>query len=234
MTADHPASEYRQHRFHLPHGAADLLVVRHGESQPARRGDTFPLVDGHADPPLDPRGHAEAERVADRLVGEDVAAIYATTLRRTQETAAPLASRLGMEVLIEPDLREVHLGEWEGAAFRINVVDGHPLADRVFAEERWDVIPGAEPMDALADRVRGALLRIAAAHADQRVVVFTHGGVIGMIVALATGGRPFAFIGADNASITHLVVNGDSWILRRFNDTGHLGTDLDRPTEPLT
>jgi probable phosphoglycerate mutase len=47
--------------------------------------------------------------------------------------------------------------------------------------------------------------------------------------------RPaFAFIGADNASITHLVVNGDSWILRRFNETGHLGTDLDRPTEPLT
>ncbi|MGI8876933.1 MAG: histidine phosphatase family protein [Egibacteraceae bacterium] len=234
MTVEPSTSEYRQHRFHLPSGAADLLVVRHGESQPARRGMTFPWRDGHADPPLDPRGRAEAERVADRLQNEDVAAIYATTLRRTQETAAPLASRLGLEVRIEPDLREVHLGEWEGALFRINVVDGHPLADRVFAEERWDVIPGAEPMDALADRVRGALLRIAAAHADQRVVVFTHGGVIGMIVALATDGRPFAFIGADNASITHLVVNGDSWILRRFNDTGHLGTDLDRPTEPLT
>jgi probable phosphoglycerate mutase len=234
MTAEPSTSEYRQHRFHLPPGAADLLVVRHGESQPARRGMTFPLRDGHADPPLDPRGRAESERVADRLQNEDVPAIYATTLRRTQETAAPLASRLGLEVRVAPDLREVHLGEWEGALFRINVVDGHPLADRVFAEERWDVIPGAEPMDALADRVRGALLRIAAAHADQRVVVFTHGGVIGMIVALATGGRPFAFIGADNASITHLVVNGDSWILRRFNDTGHLGTDLDRPTEPLT
>jgi 2,3-bisphosphoglycerate-dependent phosphoglycerate mutase len=64
--------------------------------------------------------------------------------------------------------------------------------------------------------------------------VFTHGGVIGMLVSLATGGRPFAFISADNASITHLVVPGERWILRRFNDTGHLGTDLDRPPEPLT
>ena len=58
------------------------------------------------------------------------------------------------------------------------------------------------------------------------MVVFTHGGVIGTIMALATGSRRFAFIGADNASITHLVVAADRWIVRRFNDTGHLGTDL--------
>jgi 2,3-bisphosphoglycerate-dependent phosphoglycerate mutase len=52
-------------------------------------------------------------------------------------------------------------------------------------------------------------------------------------VSMATGARPFAFVGADNASLTHLVVT-DQWIIRRFNDTGHLGTDLDRPPQPLT
>lgn len=226
--------EYRQHRFRPPPGAADILVIRHGESQPARADTTFPLVDGHADPPLDPVGHREAERVADRLDREEISAIYVTPLRRTAQTAAPLAQRLGIEPQVEPDLREVHLGEWEGAAFRRHVVERHPTALKVFTEERWDLIPGAESMEELAGRVRRGITRIAQAHPDQRIAVFAHGGVIGTIVSLATGGRPFAFVGADNGSITHLVVQGDRWILRRFNDTGHLGTDLDRPTEPLT
>lgn len=226
--------EFRQHRFTLPTGAADLLLVRHGESSPARRGEAFPLRDGHADPPLDARGHAEAERVAERLVGQRLAAVYVTPLQRTWQTAAPLAERIGIAPRVEPDLREVHLGQWEGAEFRVRLSDDDPIAHRMFAEERWDVIPGAESVEALAARVRAGVTRIAAAHPDQRVAVFTHAGVIGMVVGLATGGRPFAFIGADNASITHLVIHGDDWILRRFNDTGHLGTDLDRPPEPLT
>ena len=46
-----------------------------------------------------------------------------------------------------PDLREVHLGEWEGGSFRKHVADGHPLALKMRAEQRWDVIPGAEPAD---------------------------------------------------------------------------------------
>lgn len=241
---DRAPAEYRQHRFRLPKGAVDLLLVRHGESQPARVDAPFPLVEGQADPDLDPRGHAEAERVAARLAGEDLAALYVTPLRRTQQTAKPLAARMGLEPVVEADLREVHLGEWEGATFRARVREGHPLARRMFAEERWDVIPGAESMEAFAARVRAGLERIAATHTDERVAVFTHGGVIGMIAALATGGRPFAFLGADNGSITHLVVcNGEaeridlqdrSWVVRRFNDTGHLDTDLDREPEPLT
>jgi probable phosphoglycerate mutase len=59
------------------------------------------------------------------------------------------------------------------------------------------------------------------------VAVFTHGGVIAMLTAIATGGRMFAFAGSDNASITQLVVVGETWHLRRFNDTYHLGSDLD-------
>lgn len=227
-------TEYRQHRFVLPLGAADLLIIRHGESKPAGPGEVFPTRDGHADPPLDARGHAEAQLVADRLEREDVTAVYVTPLQRTAQTAAPLAERLGLEPAVEPDLREIHLGEWEGAEFRRRVRARDPLAERVFREERWDLIPGAERNEDLQARVRKGIGRIAAAHPDERVAVFVHGGIIGAIAALATGGRLFAFTGADNASLTHLVVTSDTWILRRFNDTGHLGTDLDRPPQPLT
>jgi 2,3-bisphosphoglycerate-dependent phosphoglycerate mutase len=232
-THDRPA-EYRQYRFRLPSGATDILLVRHGESQPARLDRPVPMRNGQADPPLDPRGRLEAERVADRLQDQRLAAIYVTPLRRTLETAGPLLRRLGLEPRVEPDLREVFLGEWEGATFRARVLGKDPIAQRMFEEERWDVIPGAEPTDALVGRVRAAIHRIAAAHPDERVVVFTHGGIVGTVAALATGSRPFAFVAADNASLTHLVVSDDRWILRRFNDTGHLDTDLDEPAEPLT
>jgi probable phosphoglycerate mutase len=57
---------------------------------------------------------------------------------------------------------------------------------------------------------------------DQRVVVFAHGGVIGEVLAHATGSEPFTFAGADNGSVSQIVVTGQRWIVRRFNDTAHL------------
>jgi probable phosphoglycerate mutase len=214
--------EYRQYRFVPLPGAADLLIVRHGESAPAREDQPAPLTDGHADPDLDPVGREQARRLADRIGGEPIDAIYVTTLRRTAQTAAPLAERLGLVARVEPDLREIYLGAWEGAAFRKHTSEGHPLAVAMFTEQRWDVIPGAEATEAFADRIRRGITRIATAHPNQRVVLVVHGGVIGMIMAIATGAQNFAFVGADNASISEVVVLGDQWIVRRFNDTCHL------------
>lgn len=228
------APRYRQHRFAPPPGATDILVIRHGESQPATEHHRFPTVDGHTDPPLCDHGHVEARAVAERFVDEEISAIYVTTLQRTVQTATPLATALGIEPRVEADLREVYLGEWEGPVLRARIEQRHPLARQMFAEQRWSVIPGAEDDEALRSRIRGAITRLAAAHPDERIAVFTHGGVIGALTAMVTGGEPFAFIGADNASLTHIVIHGDRWILRRFNDTGHLPTDLDKPVEPLT
>jgi probable phosphoglycerate mutase len=228
------AGAYRQLRFRRPPGACELLLVRHGESAPARDGDPFPLVDGHGDPPLDPVGRDQAGRVADRLANEPITAIYVSTLRRTAETAAPLAARLGLEPRVEPDLREVYLGEWEGGTFRKHVAEGHPVAQRMYAEQRWDVIPGAEPSDAFAARVRGAIVRISAAHPGETVAVVSHGGVIGQVMAEASGSRPFAFSGSDNAAVSHLVVTDDRWVIRRYNDTAHLGLAFTTAPEPLT
>lgn len=182
----------------------------------------FALVDGQGDPPLSADGEAQAQLLAGRLATAGIAAIYVSTMRRTTQTAAPLADRLALTPVVEARLREVHLGDWEGGVFRKNVAEGHPVALRMTATERWDVIPGAEPADAFAGRVRAAIERIAAAHPGQRVAAFTHGGVIGQALALAAASRPFAFTGADNASISRLVITPDRWIVRGYNDTAHL------------
>lgn len=209
--------------------------MRHGESEPAVSGQSFALRDGQSDPALAPEGVEEAALVCERLTSEHIDAIYVSTLRRTAQTAAPLARRLGMTPTVERDLREVFLGEWEGGGvFRERVNDRHPVAVRMFEEQRWDVVPGAESMEDFAHRLRAVVERIVVAHADQRVAVFTHGGVIAEILRQTTDSRPFAFIGADNASISHIVITEERWILRRFNDTSHLQPAMTTSPEPLT
>jgi len=225
--------EYRQARFTRPAGGTEILLVRHGESAPMREGVPVPLREGQGDPPLDPVGEEQAASVSERLVVEDLAAIYVTTLQRTAQTAAPLAGRVGIEPVVEPDLREVFLGDWEGELFRKHAAERHPLAVRAFVEQRWDVIPGAEAPAHFAERIRGAIGRIAERHRDQCVAVFTHGGVIAQVISDATGSRPFAFLGADNGSISHVVVDGARWIVRRFNDTAHLDPGFSIAPEPM-
>jgi 2,3-bisphosphoglycerate-dependent phosphoglycerate mutase len=227
-------TQYRQHRFSPPPGATEILLVRHGESAPARPDRPFDLVDGHGDPPLAPEGRWQAEQLGMRLAREAIHALYVTTLRRTHETAKPLSARLGLEPIVEPDLREVYLGEWEGGLFRQKAARGDPIFSKVMADGDWGHIPGAETDAQLRARTVPALRRIAEGHPDQRVVVVSHGGVIGCLLSEATGGRSFAFAGADNASISHLVATGDRWILRRFNDTGHLAGELSAAAEPPT
>ena len=231
--------EYRQLRFTLPPGATDLLVVRHGESAAARADAPAPTVDGHSDPELAPEGREQAERLGERLAHEKIDAIYVTTLQRTRQTAAPLAKRLGIEPVVEADLREIYLGEWEGVAFRKYVAGRHPIAVRMLTEQRWDVIPGAETNQQFATRVKRGLDRIIAAHPGQRVVVVVHGGVIGQLIGLVTGTSPFSFIGADNASISQIVAmpsgtDARPLVVRRFNDTAHLDPVFSIASEPLT
>ncbi len=199
-----------------------MLLVRHGESQPAHPDRPFALRDGHGDPPLDPVGVEQARLLGARLAEERVDAIYVTSLVRTHQTAAPLAQRLGLKPIEEPGLREVFLGDWEGGEFRVRAAANDPIFARIWTEERWDVIPNAEKQEVFEQRVWDGFSRIVAAHPDQRVVVVSHGGVIGQLLHHITGARRFAFSGADNASISEVVAMPERVILRRYNDVAHL------------
>lgn len=227
--------EFRQYRFAPPPGATEILLVRHGESAPFVDGEAFPMLDGQGDPPLHPDGERQAQLVADRLVstGERIAAVYVSSLQRTHQTAAPLLSVLGLRPVVVPELREVFLGEWEGGVYRRRLADGDPIARRLFTEQRWDVIPGAETAEQFEGRVRSGIGQIVLAHPDQLVVAVVHGGVIGQVMKAATGAVGFAFNGADNASISHLVVHEDRWMVRCFNDTSHLRARFSTAPEPL-
>ena len=213
---------FSQRPYVGPPGSTELLLVRHGASADSVEGETFELVEGQGDPPLSEAGRHQAEQVGLRLAQEPFDALYVSTLRRTVQTAAPLEARSGVTPAVDADLREVFLGEWEGGLLREKAVDRDPLFERVMAEQRWDVIPGAESREVFGGRLRAAVERITAAHAGGRVVVFSHGAAIGELLAQATHSAPFAFVGPDNASISRIVVSPESWIIRGYNDTAHL------------
>ena len=215
---------FEQHPYELPEGATEIVLVRHGASEAAVEGAKFPLVDGHSDPPLSDAGHSQARSLAERLVHERPHAIFVSPLRRTHETAAPLEAACGLEPVVLRDLREVFLGEFEGGEYRVRAGRNDPIIQQVFAEQRWDAIPGGESLDSLGRRVRAAVERIVAeAGPDVTAVAFAHGAVIGELCRQATESRPFAFVHADNGSLSRLVVQADGrWLLRSFNDISHL------------
>ena len=215
---------FEQHPYTLPPGATEVVLVRHGASEAAVEGVRFPLVDGRSNPPLSEQGLEQARSVGERLRHEPVRGLFVSTLRRTQETAAPLAAATGLDPVVMPELAEVGLGEFEGGEYRVRAGRNDPIIQQVFAQERWDAIPGAESLDSLGRRVRSAVEQIVERTGpDATAVAFAHGAVIGELCRQATESRPFAFVGADNGSISRLVVPAEGrWLLRSFNDISHL------------
>jgi glucosyl-3-phosphoglycerate phosphatase len=157
-----------------------LLLVRHGETDWNRSG----RWQGHSDTSLNDAGREQARRVARELGGIDV--VYASDLARARETAEIIAADLGLEVRVDPRLRERSFGAWEG-------LTGAEIETR-FREAHASWLAGqgpgaddAEAFDTFAARVRGFLQEVLERHSEETVLVVAHGGSIRVIHALASG-----------------------------------------------
>jgi len=151
-----------------------VTLVRHGETSANLEG----VWHGSIDTALTPRGHSQAERVALHLAQTrgDARALYASPLARARDTARPIAERLGLVPSLEHDLREYHLGEWEGISYA-TLAREHRLFERMQAEPDWQP-GGGESARQVAERLSRALLAIAARHPGERVIVVSHGGAL--------------------------------------------------------
>ncbi|MBY6414658.1 histidine phosphatase family protein [Rhodococcus sp. BP-252] len=209
--------------FTLPAGAKEIILVRHGSSSATTDGV---FLDGHADPHLSSLGITQAAAVAHRLRTLDPTrtALFVTSLRRTAQTAEPAAAALGITPTVIAELREVCLGDYEGSEFEERRRAKDPLLAQVFAEERWDLIRGAEGTDAFRARVRCGLDTIVdTVPVGTTAVAFVHGGVVAEICRSITRSSPFAFVDVENGSLTRIVHHADhTFRLRTFNDTSHL------------
>lgn len=158
-----------------------VLLVRHGETP-----TTGTVLPGRAPGlHLSERGRAQAVRVAERLAGLAVDAIYSSPLERTRETAEPTAASTGRDVNQDAGLIECDFGEWTGAA----------LAELAVLPE-WQTVqqspstfrfPDGESFAEMQERMVGALEVLRSAHAGGVVVCFSHADPIKAAVAHAFG-----------------------------------------------
>jgi broad specificity phosphatase PhoE len=145
-----------------------LMLVRHGETDWNADG----RLQGHTDRPLSDFGRRQARQLAAEFADEELQAIYASDLARARETAEIVGERLGLPVVLDPDLREKDWGAWEGLT----------------AVERDRVEFVGESTEAHQERILRALRRISERHPGcGRILVVTHGGSMRRVQTEALG-----------------------------------------------
>jgi phosphoserine phosphatase len=159
-----------------------IHLARHGETDWNREL----RWQGHSDLPLNERGRLQAQALADALAGSSFAAVYSSDLSRASETAAIVAGRLNLPVSVDPALREIDVGSWEG--FTLAELEARsPEAVTRWEENGEHGWEGGESHEEMLARVRDAIRSIAAKHEGQEVFVVSHGGPIRALKALAAG-----------------------------------------------
>lgn len=151
-----------------------LLLVRHGESA----GNHAGMFTGHSPSPLTARGRAQAEAVGVALSEPPPDAIYSSDLVRAMDTAAPLARRLGLEVVTRASLRERDMGAWVGVTFADVEARWPDDWQKVLDRDPDHCPPSGESHRACGARVAQAIDEIVRAHPGGRVVVVSHGVAI--------------------------------------------------------
>jgi broad specificity phosphatase PhoE len=203
-----------------------LLLVRHGLTL----SNVQARYSGQTDVPLTEVGERQAEAVGKRLAAEALDVIVSSDLQRASKTAHAIARYHGLPVWHDADLRETHLGEWEGLTYReVSVRYLEVVKQR--REDPYFPAPGGESFSQLRDRVARARTRWQSQYPNSTVVWVTHAGVIEASLCLFLGidlkhRRQFRH---SNASITEFDLSRDYGVLVSLNDTGHLRVIEDMP-----
>lgn len=163
----------------------ELWLVRHGQTDWNLTG----RWQGQATnaPGLNSVGHAQTLVLAGQLPRERFSTIFSSDLLRAYQTAELLAESLNLIVTLEPRLREINLGLWEGMLSK----DIEARYPRELSQRSHDPLlshaPQGESVMDVVERVRAAVIDIVAAHRDGPVLIVAHGVTLAIIICLAQG-----------------------------------------------
>lgn len=160
--------------------ATRLLLIRHGEVE-ARYQSKF---GGVIDMNLSPNGKKQAKILADYLRGKAIDAIYASPMKRVQQTLAPTLKDRRHQQIIVPGLKEIDFGDWTGLGWKEVETKFKFRSHEWLYQIHHHGVPRGESGQVFRARVEPALKKIIAAHAGQNVAIFCHGGVIRMMLAV--------------------------------------------------
>jgi broad specificity phosphatase PhoE len=160
--------------------ATRLLLIRHGEVEKKFQG----VFGGRIDMNLSSRGRQQAKKLAEYLKAKTIDAVYASPMKRVQQTLAPTLKAGRHEQKIFHDLREIDFGDWTGLDW-LTVRDRfnfpvHEWLDQV----EYPGVPNGENGKTFRARLEPCLRKILQSHPGENVAVFCHGGVIRALLAI--------------------------------------------------
>lgn len=154
-------------------------LLRHGETE---RGGGFR---GSLDDALTARGWQQMRDAIGNTGAWDV--LVSSPLQRCAAFANELAAQRGLPLNLEPDLRELHFGDWEGCSAAELMQDNAEALGLFWADPYCFTPPGGEPLVQFEARVLAAIERLQLRFAGQRVLVICHAGVMRLLLARARG-----------------------------------------------
>ena len=184
-----------------------LLLIRHGEVEESYHR----IFGGRIDMNLSAHGHEQAVVLARYLGSKPVQAVYASPMKRVQQTLAPYAAGNTPRAVVMADLREVDFGDWTGHNWEeIQTKFGLSAYDWLALLEQ-NKIPNAEPGAAYRGRVKACIEKIVADHTGQTVAVFCHGGIVRMLLSIVLNLplTTFAHFDVSYASLTEVELRPD-------------------------
>lgn len=207
-----------------------LLLIRHGINDwvHGRLAGRIPGIH------LNDEGKAQAVALGERIASIPLAAVYASPLERTMDTAAAIIAGRTVSITQVPDLREVDYGEWQGAELKV-----------LYEDKRWPGVqhypsgtrfPGGETLGEAQARMVRAIDEIRASHTEHEIVaVVSHADLIKLACAYYIGMHIDLFQRLDiqTCSVTAFRFTPMGPRLLAFNDVGALGHIIPKPPEPV-
>ncbi len=187
-----------------------ITIIRHGE----------PDEVGTNDPPLTEIGRRQAAAACNALSGVDFDLVVSSPALRAQQTGADFLDASGHSMQLEPALTEIDYGDAE----YVRVEDARARGD-----ETWDVWKQRlratvdQPVEAaFIEVVAETFTRLASEHDATNVAVFSHGGVINALTAMATRSQRLWLMLPDYCGISRFELLKGQFVIKTLNETAHL------------
>lgn len=202
-----------------------IFLIRHGATVLTAE-DRFA---GATDVELSDEGREQARRLGQRLRTEKVAAVYASPLGRTMETASLIAQPHSLEVQRRDGLREISHGRWEQMTRR-EVEEKFPEEAAAWEEDPYTFAPvGGESGLAVTARSLPVLLEIVRSHPNETVIIVSHKATIRLLLSSLLGFDPRRYrdnLDQSPAALNIVDFKGAAHArLTLFNSTSHYSTD---------
>jgi broad specificity phosphatase PhoE len=211
-----------------------LIFIRHAQSMANAAGQW----QGRGETELSELGEQQAAKLGERFVAEgfEPTHVYSSPMIRTSETARIATAAWDYPITPFEDLIEIDVGVFGGKTWA-EVQAHYPEVARLYDETRnWDHVPQAETMQDRRVRAERAIARIIADHSNEdKVLAFSHGGIIHYLFAALMGVDRLWGLSVGNTALFDFeldvdrwhhsdstILNTNLWRINRFNDTSHL------------